>query len=800
MEIINFIHGTGKLFTAPILTEFREVFASQNAGILGTDAFQFAKLYNDDVTLIEDNNYIVRQHSILVYIQNGSHMFYLYRNPSSDVLEKWDPSSWQHTSNNCTLYSALIAIIRPITSFEETKHLLHKIIDAQGSEGAKILSEISLHFFARGISYFRYSSSISSSPISSSPISPSILSIPPVPQIIQSEVKNVLSRISVPPIIVFIHGILPDSYYSCVDSFKHFYHLCEQNQIPFTTYYRTYTISKDEKKCETFDLENEFTRFCSQIPDSKIILVGHSYGGVVANAFNKMLGNRCIGSISLDGCEFWLIWPILVKNYITNTLKQSFDEHKLKFTPESIIYNEKKLDISKIVKTPQLYNVTYKHSYTIQPNHVMIQYKYISKDMNSELNYFKPEDVNIEHSHDEHYSRPVYNLYYGTEKNHTMHANKKVSKEIYNRFINEIIDKQKTSEQNMGRSLTSSSILDNTALSTSFPSTNQLNQFNNTSMGNTSMGNTSIYSSMNQSQSTQSTSPIQTLFYSSHFQKESFYKSSPILVVFTHGLLSCGRLYSDENFNELISLCDKNKISNCLYYRNGIGTNYNHTEEIYNVEFEYTSFIYALQQFYKRNNVNEAMADKIKYIFVGHSFGAIYASLFSNKMCNKCIKSISLDGSDFYEFVPYLIKQALSISVIDDEKINTTIDKVEYNNSIVPLYRVINKSVYQFIYLNKDNTNIDKHYIIDYYDNKDAYNSSTYSSNIYDNDEDETNEDNDDSTDESTNESKEPPPKLVTAKSKHYKHIYELHYGKKYNHTIHTFSQCAKLIFDKFIK
>lgn len=179
-EIIDFIKGKGKLSSPPILFEFKETYGNRNGEILPQHVLQFTRLFNNDVVLLDDGNYSnIRQRSIMINLHSNdeykllhgkandnsnnayllypivSRMFYIYIN-SDGGIEKWDPITWQHTTNNTSLYTALVAIIRPKCSFEQTKELISKIIDSYDSEGARLLGEISLHFFARGRSYFRY--------------------------------------------------------------------------------------------------------------------------------------------------------------------------------------------------------------------------------------------------------------------------------------------------------------------------------------------------------------------------------------------------------------------------------------------------------------------------------------------------------------------------------------------------------------------------------------------------------------------------------------------------------------------
>lgn len=165
MEIINFIKGKGKLVSEPILYHFENSHPNQNSSILATDALQFVKLFNSDVALIDDNNYIIHEHNILVQQFNRSlfnhgnfHMYYLYNN--NGTLEKWDPMTFQFTSNNSSLYSAILAIIRPHLTFEETKRLLREIIDEPNTHSLNLIAEISSHFFSRGLSHFHFTSPI----------------------------------------------------------------------------------------------------------------------------------------------------------------------------------------------------------------------------------------------------------------------------------------------------------------------------------------------------------------------------------------------------------------------------------------------------------------------------------------------------------------------------------------------------------------------------------------------------------------------------------------------------------------
>lgn len=156
MEIINFINNNGKLKSKPILKKWKEIYPNQNNGILGEDILKFVQLFNDDVELIDDNNYKISSSNCLFYVLNGSHMFYLYNNFEEKIIEKWDPSTFQKTTNNCTLYCGILAIIRPFLTFQETRKLIKKLDDSKDSESCYKLAEISNYFFNRGIDKFNY--------------------------------------------------------------------------------------------------------------------------------------------------------------------------------------------------------------------------------------------------------------------------------------------------------------------------------------------------------------------------------------------------------------------------------------------------------------------------------------------------------------------------------------------------------------------------------------------------------------------------------------------------------------------
>jgi hypothetical protein len=154
MELIDFIMKGIPLKSKPVLTKFVIKYKQQNNGILGEDAFKFVKIFNKDITYCTDCSTEIKTDGALIYILNGQHMFYLYRTPTA--IEKWDADLHQHTSNNCTLFASICAIIRPLVTKAKMKKILERIDDKKGSDSSKRLAAISKHFFARGEEYFVY--------------------------------------------------------------------------------------------------------------------------------------------------------------------------------------------------------------------------------------------------------------------------------------------------------------------------------------------------------------------------------------------------------------------------------------------------------------------------------------------------------------------------------------------------------------------------------------------------------------------------------------------------------------------
>lgn len=234
------------------------------------------------------------------------------------------------------------------------------------------------------------------------------------------------------------------------------------------------------------------------------------------------------------------------------------------------------------------------------------------------------------------------------------------------------------------------------------------------------------------------------------------YPESPFTVVFTHGMNPIGAAYCGESFQPLLKICDKNKLSHFVYYRqyylkDGV------INDICDAQNEYKDLMSTIK--------NLSLSNK-NILLVGHSLGGAYAHIFNYLNNEKnIIRSISLDGTDFYLAIPYFIMTGYRLKEIDERDIEYLPNKILYKRKQVP-FRIINcsESLYQMVYKFKDKI-CDTHHIVDYYANQKR-------------------------------------PKSVIFRKipdKYYLNVYELKYYKEYWHSLHEFPAPSQVIFDKLI-
>lgn len=161
MDIIDFIlHDKPLPKNKYVLKKFVIKSKWQNNGVMETDAFKFIKLYNNDVEFCYYCSGLILNNHNTCLLSMGGHTILLYKNSSGNI-EKYDSADphnrLQYTSNNCTLFAAIIGAIRPLLKDMKTTIKIMKMLsDKKNTKSSRKLAEISKHYFNRGIEYFGY--------------------------------------------------------------------------------------------------------------------------------------------------------------------------------------------------------------------------------------------------------------------------------------------------------------------------------------------------------------------------------------------------------------------------------------------------------------------------------------------------------------------------------------------------------------------------------------------------------------------------------------------------------------------
>lgn len=187
MELLLFLEKDKPLpdNTTPILSEFKEKYPNQNGGLLCEDVIKFAKRFNKYCILLHNEEQIFTGNTdFLITDENEQHTYYIHVNYERQKFEKYDDYLHSNYSNNCTLYSAVAAAIRPYRSGKQTLEILNKITHEQWVE-------ISKHYFNRGEEWFKKSKH--------SENSSELIEVKQQPKIIHENSSNELTNKTISP-------------------------------------------------------------------------------------------------------------------------------------------------------------------------------------------------------------------------------------------------------------------------------------------------------------------------------------------------------------------------------------------------------------------------------------------------------------------------------------------------------------------------------------------------------------------------------------------------------------------------
>ena len=250
---------------------------------------------------------------------------------------------------------------------------------------------------------------------------------------------------------------------------------------------------------------------------------------------------------------------------------------------------------------------------------------------------------------------------------------------------------------------------------------------------------------------------------------------SPYIVVLLHGQNPLGHRYCEESFFNMTTILNVLKISNILYFRsytytadllpfdevtediNGVKCQ---KTELYDPETEFMYLNVELKKIEIEHNIQNP-----KYILVGHSLGGLYAAIMGDMFGGRCIKTISLDGFNFYEVLPFFMSHRAGMSV-DESKITYRSTEMLYDGEPFDLRRIaVSQKLYEMAYAYRD-VHIPNHYLIDYFNN----NSDPFTTVV---------------------SRMDPDP--------HYPKKWSIRYGEDYDHSIHSYFPVARIIVEQFI-
>lgn len=275
-------------------TLFKEEYPMQNRGLYDEQILDWIKRMSPNNKFIyivcKSSLYEVntnKSNQVMLISLNKRHLYAMYAN--GGILENYDTSNWQKTSNNCTLYAGIVAIVRPlVSSMSEMFNILKLIDDTEGSKSCEKLASISKYYFGRGLEMFRFCKS------------------PPKLLHIKHECNRTL--------YIHFHGLNPYGALYCESNTRFFK---QMKGVDFRLYMRT----MNEPQKEIHNFINWFNIMKRHYV--KFVLMGHSYGSVFANYFAQYLidnddelnVNNVI-SVSLDGSELidtceWAAYELL---------------------------------------------------------------------------------------------------------------------------------------------------------------------------------------------------------------------------------------------------------------------------------------------------------------------------------------------------------------------------------------------------------------------------------------------------------------------------------------------------------
>lgn len=352
----------------------------------------------------------VQKFIVVIYNKTG-HMGVYYNN--GKTIEQLETTVFQKTTNNCSLYSGIILIVRPLlNSMSEMVELLYSILDLEGSVSCDKLAQISNYYFGRDKSWFCYRFG---------KVAPSIL---PITR--DADIKGDKT------LYIYFYGLCPAGIAYCYDTTRHFQQMKGQD-------FRIYQRAVGLPRKEVFYFAPWFQIIKHKY--NKFVFIGHSYGSSFANHFaqfvidnDPQIKKEDVISVSLDGSEL-----IDTCEYVAYRFLKIPEDKKIKYNEFNAICDGRDIirewfeKLGEHVKHSFGENIiecsaidwyeAAKTCHSFENNHKHIIFNFYP-------NKKEPDVLTVKKKTDTVMRYTIYDMNYGNEYNHSMFQNKNVSEEI----------------------------------------------------------------------------------------------------------------------------------------------------------------------------------------------------------------------------------------------------------------------------------------------------------------------------------------------------------------------------------
>lgn len=746
-HLLSFIKGEIKELDDKehiLLTKFENKYPGQNGGLMDQHVVDWIHLMNPDlhVDYHKRNSRMMNLGKDLEGLKlisiRGFHLYAAYNHGNG--YEIYDTAGWQNTQNNCTLYAAIVCVIRPlVSSISEMYEILTMIHDKQGSESAMKLAAISKYYFDRGIEWFKYNT--------------------PTPKQITAKGSG-------------YNTIIRDDWA--------YANKCGYYNAPSRGVLEI-NIRANNRLCKVLLIGEKHDYYSQGVLNFEKI----EKSGIKTICIFEDDNNDLCPNVTFKEPYCWHYRDPYFAYYYTEHV------HKGYFVP--------KFDSALLPKDPKPYaeNIEFfpsdcRNMYCFHPIfYPYIRLAWFNMSRMNELEKYKipeqhhPTLKDVKESEfynpkedDEYYKDLIERYSYSSHKEfidkieNNMYNMRKIDffKDLtfnVNYPINDKVAKWFESKCNFYHGIYNapndifvlnrlSNALDNedVKLITIYGGGSHVEDFER--YINNSYNRIYNYDCNGKNYDRNVTTFKEycaniNLSARISSQYHSKNKDAKYLFVYIHGRVPEGKIYA-KNFDNAIWKTKYNINSYGIYYREcGLDT------DTYDLEKELKNFEKCMHEEFQDEIDNK----NIKIVLLGHSYGACFAKYFLEHSSINIYRAISLDGSNLYDSITYYIRRNHELWNVDDVESDIIFSKdscTYKGKEVIDVEKDITREYYDVMWKCKhDNKD---YYLVNYYANEEDPNT----------------------------------PKIEKGINKHYTNYYNLRYGKEYYHSLHYIPQCLESI------